>query len=189
MSEPLRGLQNLAHISARPAVIASLCADGCKGVAIAQRRRLILWLVHFLLDVHPGMQRGSCVKHGAVKVSGTMHRGLSVRYLKPRKTCAYSTALDSRPSSSPDLGKNITGIRTQSIDSLFQQLFQRHALRIQVLYNLLLPLHRQNVTWQMGPCHSSSCQVEVIPHTWARQPCDCKRPMTSNPMAGVCACW
>lgn len=45
-----------------------------------------------------------------------------------------------RPSS-PDLGKDITGIRAQSVHRLFQQLFQSHALRIQVLHNLLLALH------------------------------------------------
>lgn len=37
MSEPLRGLQDFANISSCSAVIASLCANCRKGMAVAQR--------------------------------------------------------------------------------------------------------------------------------------------------------
>ena len=53
MGQSLRGLQDLSHISTSPAVVACLCPDCCKGMALAQGRRLVLWLVHLLFNVHP----------------------------------------------------------------------------------------------------------------------------------------
>lgn len=53
MREALGGLQDLADVRARAAVVAGLGADGVERVALAQGRRLVLRLVHLPVYVLP----------------------------------------------------------------------------------------------------------------------------------------